>query len=381
MVRTLIVDALPMLLRAGVAEYARGLARGLADACAGCWNLELFFRLAFSSTRFRAYRKCRAEDWPDFVRFRSGSFPDRLTKRLWETGLCLPGPFAGRDSSVFLATTDIVPRGARVGWVVYDLTPLMIPRFFPGSPDDFLAQCRQRAERADFILAISEATRRDVTAMLGFPESRVAVVYPGVTTDGALGNKAVARRESAKTKPYICYVGALALNKNVDGLMRIFARVVREHGLDFDLVLVGKDFQPKGYWSSLAKTLGIEEKVRIAGWVADAERSAIMRNAGMLWQFSWYEGFGLPALEAAAQGVPALVSNRGALPEILKNPDQEIDPDDEAAAAAKAAAALSNPAILEAWSRYSRERASLFSWKKSAASFLDWLGALQPRRR
>ena len=378
MARDLVLDALPMLLRAGIAEYVRGLARGLAAARAGRWNLEFFFRLAFSSERGRAYRACRAESWPGCVRFRTSRLPDRWIARLWEAGLSVPGRRADRAPAVFLATTDLVPRGPRVGWVVYDLTPLMVPRFFNGSPERFLEACRRRAARADFIVAISEATRRDVIERLGYPESRITVVYPGAaaasTPERLAGDAAV----PTPARPYVCYVGGLALNKNVDGLLRVFARVVREHGLDLDLVLIGKDFQPPGYWASLVRSLGVADRVRFTGWVSDAERLAMMRRTVMLWQFSWYEGFGLPVLEAAAQGVPVLVSNRGALPEILRASEQEMDPDDEPAAAARAAAALSNPAALEAWSRRGRERAAAFSWKRSAASFLDWLETLQP---
>lgn len=379
MARDLVMDALPMLLRAGIAEYVRGLARGLAAASAGRWNLEFFFRLALSAERGRAYRACRTEPWPGFVRFRAGHWPDRWVARLWEAGLGVPGRRAGLAPAVFLATTDLVPRGPRVGWVVYDLTPLAVPRFFNGSPERFLDACRRRAARADFIVAISEATRRDVIARLGYPESRVAVVYPGAAAGPAPEILARDAAGPALARPYVCYVGGLALNKNVDGLLRIFSRVVREQGLDLDLVLIGKDFQPPGYWSGLAQSLGVADRVRFTGWVPDAERLAMMRRAVMLWQFSWYEGFGLPVLEAAAQGVPVLVSNRGALPEILRAPEQDMDPDDEPDAAVRAAAALSNPAVLEAWSRRGQERAAAFSWARSAASFIDWLETLPPR--
>jgi glycosyltransferase involved in cell wall biosynthesis len=93
----------------------------------------------------------------------------------------------------------------------------------------------------------------------------------------------------------------------------------------------------------------------------------------MVWQFSWYEGFGLAVLEAAVRGIPVLYANRGAVPEILKNPEQEIDPTDERNAAMKAAEALSSSSKLNRWSELGRERAAEFSWDKSSSKLLKWL--------
>ena len=105
------------------------------------------------------------------------------------------------------------------------------------------------------------------------------------------------------------------------------------------------------------------------------EREGLLVNATMLWQFSWYEGFGLPVLEAASGGVPVLYTNRGAVPEILRNPEQEIDPADEEGTAARAAAALDSPEILAKWKTLGLMRAAEFCWDKSAKKLLNWLEA------
>ena len=99
----------------------------------------------------------------------------------------------------------------------------------------------------------------------------------------------------------------------------------------------------------------------------------MLRHAKMLWQFSWYEGFGLPVLEAAGNGIPVLCSNRGAVPEILRNPEQEIDPADETEAACRAAGALGSESTLARWSVLGRDRAAEFRWDVSASKLLQWI--------
>jgi glycosyltransferase involved in cell wall biosynthesis len=174
------------------------------------------------------------------------------------------------------------------------------------------------------------------------------------------------------TRPFILSIGALAPNKNIDGLIRIFARCIKEHKLDYDLILVGKDFCGKAYWDELTASLDISNRVHFHEWISNEKRENLFLRATMLWQFSWYEGFGLPVLEAAARGLPVLHSNRGSLGEILQNPDQEIDPAQEEQSAQKAASVLQSPQTLEAWKQHGLKRAALFSWERSIKEFLSW---------
>jgi glycosyltransferase involved in cell wall biosynthesis len=204
-----------------------------------------------------------------------------------------------------------------------------------------------------------------------FPEERICVVYAG----SSFPKPALPAEKNIPLpkRPYILYLGALALNKNVDGMLRIFSRCVHEHHLDLDIVLTGKDFCGGAFWHKLIHTLRIEGRVQMAGWISDNVREHLLTHALMLWQFSWYEGFGLPVLEAASRGIPVLYTNRGAVPEILKNPEQEIDPSNEEEAAVKAVCALSSPETLERWKRIGLSRAAEFSWQKSTLKLLNWL--------
>lgn len=359
------IDALPLLGEGGISNYVRPLVEHLIGVRGSRWDVELFFRLGF-----RGRRRPLLENWlrsgiAENSAIRTSCLPDRVLSTLWQAGYGGLDMGRRRSVDVVLATTEIVPCSKRscVGWFVYDLNPLLNPQFFNGSPERLRnAMCR-RAERADFIVALSECTRRDTAELLGYPAEKIAVVYPGMDVTPAAARSAVGSKK--QSRPYILYLGALALNKNVDGLLRIFARLIHNHRMDLDLVLTGKDFCGSAFWAALVCGLRIEQRVHFVGWVSEAERESLLAGAAMLWQLSWYEGFGLPVLEAAGRGVPVLCTNRGAVPEILRSPEQEVDPADEAGAAERAAEALKSPATLAYWRERGLKRAAEFSWSHS----------------
>lgn len=369
--RQITIDALPLLFHGGISNYTRPLVEHLVAAAGEEWQVDLVFRLSPSWSRLESYRRYCREHYDQPAGHKRVFAPDRWTTRLWENGFFVPLRRRRESAGIFLATTDLVPKlrpeiKGLVGWIVYDLTPLKIPAFFKANVEEYARQARERAERADFIIAISETTRRDVIELLKYPEDKVCVIYPGVTPPETAPHAVPAAR------PYIYYAGSLALNKNVDGLIRVFARCIHQYHLDLDLILSGKDFCGRAYWPKLLREQKVAERVHITGWVSDQKRDALLAGAMMAWQFSWYDGFGLSILEAAAGGIPCLYTNRGAVKEILRNPEQEIDPANEGAAAEKAAMACRSPDILLRWEKLGIARAADFSWKKSAEKLLAW---------
>ena len=364
------IDALPLLGQGGISNYIRPFICELVRQTSSQRRIELLLRLGFSKDRKKSFNNAIAAGFPARASVRVVSLPDIAIRLLWERGIFA----AARPESkgdLFLATTELVPRcrKATVGYIVYDIVPLMIPEKYAINLEQYAIGLFNRLRNADFVITISETSKNDLIARFKYPEHKIFVVYPGCSPMAGQGLESVTEKPR---RPYILYMGALAPNKNVDGLIRIFSRCVKDYQRDYDLVLTGRDFCGRAFWDDLTNTLGISDRVRFCGWVSDQERGALLIGATMLWQFSWYEGFDLPVLEAAAAGIPVLCSNRGSLTEILRNKEQEIDPDDEEGAAAKAAQALASPQILEAWKQAGLRRASAFSWERSMGGFLRW---------
>ncbi len=119
---------------------------------------------------------------------------------------------------------------------------------------------------------------------------------------------------------------------------------------------------------------------RHVGYLEAAERRAFYDRARLLVLPSLDEGFGLPAIEAMAAGVPVVVSRRGALPEVCGDAAAYVDPDDPRDIATTVAALLHAPARLEDLRRRGVERARHFSWQASARRLWDAYGQATTRR-
>jgi glycosyltransferase involved in cell wall biosynthesis len=148
------------------------------------------------------------------------------------------------------------------------------------------------------------------------------------------------------------------------------------------LRLVGAARPEAGTWLARLQVPPLAGTVEYTGYIEDSERRATYEGARLLVLPSWHEGFGLPALEAMALGVPVVVSNRGALPEVVGDAGLQIAPDDTRALAAAMAAVIDNPARAADMSARGLERAARFTWDATAASLRAAYEALPaPARR
>jgi glycosyltransferase involved in cell wall biosynthesis len=368
--KTVTFDALPLIFEGGISNYVKPLVRHVVQEARSGWTVQLLFRISVDRSRHQRYRTFRPFEGPFTGSSVVTRVPDRVLRALWGGFGYPPFSMSRRRKNAFIATTDMVPRRGSdcIGWIVYDLTPLRIPDYFDLNQKRFHKKMLGLSQRTDFIVTISENSKKDIAELLDYPENRIRVIYPGVTDRPSLYTASPPR---SGQRPYVYYIGSLALNKNIDGMLRIFSDCVNRHGLDIDILLTGRDFLGSGFWNPLIQDLHIDGRVHLTGWISDDERDAYLSHAAMLWQFSWYEGFGLPVLEAASRGIPVLYSNRGSLPEIINDPEQEMDPERESEAADKAAAALTSPAILTRWKERGLQRSAAFSWSRSARNLLD----------
>ena len=116
---------------------------------------------------------------------------------------------------------------------------------------------------------------------------------------------------------YILFVGTLEPRKNVGGLLDAYERLLAGWPAAPRLVLAGGLSDAAQPWVERTRSAPLAGHVELRGYVADADRVALYRGAALLVLPSFDEGFGLPALEAMALGVPVIASDRGALPEVV----------------------------------------------------------------
>jgi glycosyltransferase involved in cell wall biosynthesis len=290
----------------------------------------------------------------------------------WSEQLLLPARLSRERFDVVHFTNFNVPIAFRGRFVVtvHDTIPLKYTgeRRRSGLSRQAYARVLQSAvTRAERVIVPSVQVRDELADLIDV--SRVAVV-PHAVSD-AFCTPTVSSGEAAKVfnrfsieAPYLMYTGNYRSHKNLDTLVHAFAEARRTLPQAL-LVIVGPATEPqRATLLALARQLGIEKSVRLVGQISDPELCALYDGARMLVMPGLAEGFGLPALEAAARGTPVLASSSTPVREFLHEAVLTFDPRDVQQLASTIVIAWSNPAL----------RNRLAGRARSYALQRDWSG-------
>jgi glycosyltransferase involved in cell wall biosynthesis len=223
-------------------------------------------------------------------------------------------------------------------------------------------------EKADRIIAVSEATKKDLVGTLGLSPANITVIPNGVYRSRQPSRSEVEGFKGANglMRPYLLHVGGIDRRKNVNLLPEVLRRV-RAGGLDLDLVFSGRiemelEFPALG---AAVRAAGVEKNVRFMGFVPDADLAFLYAGAWALVEPSLYEGFGLPVLEAMAAGTPVISSNRGALPEVAGDAAFLVEPEEGPIVDALGRLAAEE-GLREVLLARGKARIALFDWRRAA---------------
>ncbi|MBN1978913.1 MAG: glycosyltransferase family 4 protein [Anaerolineae bacterium] len=259
---------------------------------------------------------------------------------------------------------------------IYDLTALLFPEHHtPGTRELQARKWRFAREKADVVIAISEATKRDIVAHLGIPPRRIHVVRGGVgPAFRPIGSRQALEQALAPLRlapgEYMLYVGTIEPRKNLERLVEAYHQV-RNLTPAPKLVLAGaRGWKCEGVFERV-EALGLKDEVVFLGQVPDSILPALYNGAVAFAYPSLYEGFGLPPLEAMACGVPVIASDTSSLPEVVGDAGVLVDPDDTGALADALAALLSDDEKRAELSARGLARASAFSWEQTAFKTLE----------
>jgi len=242
--------------------------------------------------------------------------------------------------------------------------------------------------RAARVLTVSEFSRQRIQAAYDIPPERIEVIYNAVSPHfRQVSPKSAFATVSEKFGvqwPYILSVGDLQPRKNQIGLIEAFSELMN-HFPEFPhhLVLVGKPtwFAPKVY--EAARLSGYAERIHFTGFVND-EDLLHLYNAAELFVFpSFYEGFGLPILEAQACGRAVACSNTSAMPEVADSAALLFNPDSREELVRAMRDLLIDRELRERMERLGLKNSSRFSWEKAARKTLEvyYEVAGKPRRK
>ena len=218
--------------------------------------------------------------------------------------------------------------------------------------------------RSARVIAVSENTAADIRKYLPEFGDKVRVVREAAEDRFCPPDSQSRKPAGAPKVPYLLGVSTIQPFKNVPNLIRGYARARKDHGVMWDLVLIGRDAM--GNVKSLAKELRISEHVHLTGYVETDELIRYYQCAEAFVSASVYEGFGLPVLEAMACGCPVVCARTSIFTEIAGDSALMFDPFDVAEIAERIAQLWRDPAEREELRRRGLAKAAEYSWARAA---------------
>ena len=267
----------------------------------------------------------------------------------------------GPVDAIWVTGGAVPPRTVPLVVTVHDLASLHRPEHFTAKGRRFFTQALDLARRdGDLVLVPSEATRHDCLEH-GFDAARVRVVPWGVE-QGRVPDGEVERVRQAHglAQPYVLSVGTAEPRKNLAAVVAGYAGLDRT---DVDLAVVG----PAGWQEDLGERLApVGDRVHHLGFVPVEDLRALYAGCAAFCYPSLHEGFGLPVLEAMAQGAAVVTSRDTAMAEVAGDAARLVDPTDHGAVTVALAALLDDPAERHRLGAAAQARAAAFTWERTA---------------
>ena len=224
-----------------------------------------------------------------------------------------------------------------------------------------MQRVQKQARQASHIITDSQFSKDDIAETLKISPEKISVVYPGINKN--LKSPIINSKFEIRNSKFLLYLGTLEPRKNIDAIIKAF-NIIKSDAQFFDLKLV---LAGRPGW--LFKPI-IQKDVIFWGSVTEEEKTSLYQSAAAFIYPSFFEGFGFPPLEAQSYSCPVIVSNRGSLPEILKNSAIQVNPwkTDQLAKAIKTI--LVKKQLAKKLVKLGEENIKRFNWEQCAGQLL-----------
>jgi glycosyltransferase involved in cell wall biosynthesis len=357
--RPLIVNATAIGRRVdGIAVYGVNLVKAL-------WRASIDRRLTIVLNE-DARRFFQASEIPSDARIRwvsasmSPSLGTRGNARRWLFANHLARQ--QRDAVVLGLSQIEAPIAGRRGIVtVHDMIPWLFRGAHPRQYYFYRHYLGRALRRASAVVAPSQVTRDDVCRHYGIAPARVHVIHHGSPVTVSAHAKSDVRAD-----PYVLWIGRPDPTKNLAAVLAAFGIV--ERLTDVRLVMAGEGLQADVDAARLDPRAA--RRVTLHGAVTESQKIALLDGASVLVCPSFYEGFGLPPLEAMSRGCPVVVGRTGALPEVCGDAALYVNPGKPEEIADALLRVLTQPDLRRGLAERGRIRSGAFTWEASVRAHL-----------
>jgi glycosyltransferase involved in cell wall biosynthesis len=268
------------------------------------------------------------------IYFKQSKIPMKLYSPIW-LNVILPKLLKKYKIDLLVAPNILVPivnlNGVRCISIVHDVIPKVYKEYYPFFYKLYLSIFLPLSlNKSDRIVTVSELSKNDIAKYYDIPKNKIRVVYntaSDIFKQRDKSNEIQIRlnEENYFPKKYLLYVGVIEKRKNIFGLIKILD-LLKEKGSELELVIVGKP----GYdYKNLHPELDKRKKsIKHFKYLEDETLAYVYNNAFAFIFPSFYEGFGIPPLEAMQSGIPVLTSNTSSLVEVVGDGGLLHDPQD-----------------------------------------------------
>lgn len=261
-------------------------------------------------------------------------------------------------------------------WIfVYDVSFITYPQYSEKTNKDFLIKnLPESISDADKVITISESSKSDIEKNYPASKGKIEIVHPGINLDEykpAAKDKIKQVKGKFKiTGDYILYTGTLEPRKNIIGILDAYDGLSEELQNKYTLVLAGgKGWQDEQIRSRLDDMK--DKNIITTGYVDDSDLPPLYSGAAIFLYPSFYEGFGMPPLEAMACGVPVVTANNSSLPEVVGDAAILVDANDTGSITGSIQKVLNDPVLRKRMIKTGLKQSKEFTWAKSAKKFYD----------
>ena len=262
-------------------------------------------------------------------------------------------------------------RKSRKVMTIHDLTFLKYPQYCTTLVQRYLERIKRCLTWTDLIITFSENTKQDIIEHFNINSEKIKITYEAsrYSSHEVYFNKIKPLKNSIDydfSIPYLLFVSTIEPRKNLITLIKAFDYLKEKHKIPHNLILIGqKGWKYQSSFEAIKKSR-YRESIYHLNYLSDELLAFFYHQTDAFIYPSFYEGFGLPILEAMTLGSPVITSNTSSLPEVAGDAALLINPNDVLELAEAVLKVIDDSQLRKELIKKGRERAKLFSWERTA---------------